>query len=129
MKLEIALQVLERGRAAAARIGAPMSLAVADAGGNLVALTRMDGASFLTTEIATSKAWTAAAVRMPTVQLAQAMAGATSFLVSASVATHGRFILSGGGYPITAGGEVIGGVGASGGSTEQDDEVAAAAAA
>ncbi|HLU98004.1 MAG TPA: heme-binding protein, partial [Thermobifida alba] len=39
-----ARRVIEAGEAKAAEIGQPMNIAVADAGGNLVAHVRMDGA-------------------------------------------------------------------------------------
>lgn len=132
MTLERALGILAKACAEAETIGVAMSFAVVDAAGNLVALTRMDGASFLTADTARSKAWTAAASRIPTSALAKALeagmsAGAASLITSTSISTGGRFMAASGGLPIVDGGEIVGAIGASGGSGEQD--VAAAEAA
>ena len=108
-----------------------MSFAVVDGGGHLIALHRMDGASFVSPEIAYSKAFTAAAVRVPTWDMAQVFegmqAGATSFVAAAAQFTGGRFLAAAGGYPIVEDGEVVGAIGTSGGSGEQDIAVAKAA--
>src|SRR5262245_50598419 len=47
-----ALKALEAARAAAGKIGVLVSCAVVDSRGDLVALTRMDGARFYTVDIA-----------------------------------------------------------------------------
>jgi uncharacterized protein GlcG (DUF336 family) len=126
-----ALEMLERAKAEAERQGVAMSFAVVDAAGHLVASLRMDGASFISPDIARSKAWTAAAVRASTWDAAQVFegmeAGATSFLAAASEMTGGRFLAAAGGHPIVENGEVVGAVGTSGGSGVQDIAVAKAA--
>jgi uncharacterized protein GlcG (DUF336 family) len=123
VELAKALEMLERAQAEAERQGVAGSFAVVDAGGHLVALHRMDGASFTSTEIAHSKAWTAAAVGAPTWDAAQVFAGmqagATSFVFAAAELTRGRFLAAAGGHPILEDGRVVGAIGTSGGSTEQ----------
>ena len=103
-----------------------MSLAVVDAAGHLVALHRMEGASFIS-QTAQSKAWTAAAMRRPTFEMGQVLegmaAGATAFAAAAAEFTGGRFLAAAGGYPIVR----KGAVGTSGGTHEQDIAVARAA--
>jgi uncharacterized protein GlcG (DUF336 family) len=128
MTVEQAFEILERGRKAAEELGVHASIAVTDEAGHLVAFVRMDGASFMTPQIAISKAWTAAAVKMSTGMLGTALAGETTFLTGAIAATDGKFIPSGGGHPFTVEGRVVGGVGVSGGSSDQDAKVAEAAA-
>lgn len=97
-----------------------MSFAVVDSGGHLVALARMDGAPFLTTEIATGKAYTAAAFKAPSAEVAKRFEGRVQFTASISVVSHGRFTPGMGGVPIVVDGEVVGAIGASGGTGEQD---------
>lgn len=57
-----------------------MSLAIVDEGGHLVMLLRMDGAGWLTTDIARGKAYTAAAFRRSTAELAERLGSHPSFL-------------------------------------------------
>jgi uncharacterized protein GlcG (DUF336 family) len=129
MTVEQGLEILDRGRKAAEKMGLLVSIAVVDAAGHLVAFARMDGTSFMTPEIAISKAWTAAAAKIPTGVLGGALSGESAFLTGAAVVTSGRFMASPGGMPFSADGQVVGGVGVSGGSGEQDAAVAEAAVA
>src|ERR671932_2726245 len=46
-----------------------LSIAVLDAGGNVVRITRMDGCNFLSPDIARGKAYGAAAWKLPSVEL------------------------------------------------------------
>src|SRR5690606_11457349 len=65
-----ARRVIEAGEAKAAEIGQPMNIAVADAGGNLVAHVRMDGAWIGSVDISINKAFTARAFDISTKDLA-----------------------------------------------------------
>jgi uncharacterized protein GlcG (DUF336 family) len=128
MTLDQALEVVERGRKAATEAGIAATIAVVDTGGHLIALGRMDGSAFMTVDVATAKAWTAASVKIPTSMLHGFVAGDVAFLSGAAAATGGKFLASPGGAPVVIDGEVVGGVGVSGGSTDQDAQVAEAAA-
>ena len=58
LPLEAANRIIERALAAGRGAGmAPLTVAVLDAGGHLVALQREDGSGILRVEIATGKAW------------------------------------------------------------------------
>jgi cob(I)alamin adenosyltransferase len=127
MKLVEARELIALARAEAERIGAPMSIAVVDSAGHVVALERMDGASFMTPDVAIAKAYTAAAVKLPTEDLAGVLKDHPEVLTSIAVASHGRFMAAMGGFPVAVDGEVVGAIGASGGSGEQDVAVAKAA--
>lgn len=61
LTLAIALEYLGKAEREVEKLGVPMSFAVVDAGGHLVALHRMDGADWITADIAYGKAYTAAA--------------------------------------------------------------------
>jgi uncharacterized protein GlcG (DUF336 family) len=109
----------------AERASLRMVVAVADSGGWLMALYRMDGAKLTSVDIAINKAFTAAGTRKPTHEYAEiGGAGGTAFGIHAS--NQGRFTVFGGGVPIVVDGQCIGAVGCSGGSADEDRQVAEA---
>lgn len=128
VRLEDARRVIAAGEAEAAKIGQPMNVAVVDAGGNLVAHARMDGAWIGSVDISIKKAFTARAFDITTKDLAEhAQSGGQFFGIHAS--NDGRIMVFAGGIPLKRDGKVVGAVGVSGGSGEQDHRVAEAAAA
>ncbi len=126
--LDKAKKLLEAAEYKALEIGVPMVIAVVDDGGNLVAQQRMDGALLASISLALDKAYTAAALRLPTDQAASLVTPGSE-LFGLNTAGNGRFIVFGGGFPILARGVVIGGIGVSGGSVHEDMLVAKAALA
>jgi uncharacterized protein GlcG (DUF336 family) len=125
--LDAALHVIENARRAAAAIGVAMNIAVVDAGNNLVAFQRMDGAWLGSVDIAQGKAYTARAFNMSTKDLAPlCQPGESLFGIHAS--NDGRLIIFAGGIPLERDGEVVGAIGVSGGAVEQDHAVSAAGA-
>ena len=125
--LQQALAYIEAGREEAERQGLNLSFAVVDAGGHLVASQRMDGAPWITPEVALGKAWTAAAWGTPSAAQGDKMKELHAFSAAISAATHGRFTPQIGGLPILDGDEVIGAMGASGASGAEDEAVVRAA--
>jgi uncharacterized protein GlcG (DUF336 family) len=125
--LEQAVAHIEAGKAEAERQGLKLSFAVVDAGGHLVASQRMDGAPWITPEVALGKAWTAAAWGTPSAAQGDKMKELHAFSAAISVATHGRFTPQIGGLPILEDGELIGAMGASGASGAEDEAVVRAA--
>ncbi|HUB32032.1 MAG TPA: heme-binding protein [Bryobacteraceae bacterium] len=126
--LEDAKRVITAGERKAREIGQPMNIAVADAGGNLVAHVRMDNAWIGSVDISINKAWTARAFDIATRDLAQhSQSGGQFFGIHAS--NHGRVMIFAGGIPLKRGDQVVGAVGVSGGTGVQDQAVAEAAAA
>ncbi len=125
--LEQATAIVVAARQKAMQIGVPMNIAVVDAGNNLTAFARMDGAWLGSIDIAQGKAYSARAFDMETKTLgAAAQAGEPLFGINAS--NHGKIIIFAGGIPLRHGGTVVGAVGVSGGTVEQDQEVAEAGA-
>jgi uncharacterized protein GlcG (DUF336 family) len=109
-------------------IGQPSNIAVADAGGNLVAFVRMDKAWLGSIDIAINKAWTARAFDIETKALAElSQSGDQFFGIHSS--NHGRVMIFAGGVPLKQGDQVVGAVGVSGGMGKQDQAVAEAGAA
>jgi glc operon protein GlcG len=115
------------GIAEAERI--PIAVAIADAGGHLLMLERMDGGRFHTVHSSTTKAVCAASNKRPTTAKgAQAQPLDTAHAIGLALAAGPeRWTAMEGGYPIIVEGECIGGIGVSGGNWEFDDRVARAA--
>ncbi|MGA2404240.1 MAG: heme-binding protein [Syntrophobacteraceae bacterium] len=124
--LDLALELIAAARKKAEEIGVPMVIAVVDAGGNPIALQRMDDALLVSINIAANKAYTAVALKMPTHELAKAaQPGEPLFGIHT---TDGcRIVIFGGGFPLKKGDETAGGIGVSGGSVEEDMACAMAA--
>jgi uncharacterized protein GlcG (DUF336 family) len=125
--LEDARKVIAAAESKAAALGQPMNIAVADAGGNLVAHVRMDGAWIGSIDISIKKAFTSRAFDIATKDLAQhSQSGGQFFGIHAS--NDGRIMIFAGGVPLKRDGRVVGAIGVSGGSGEQDHAVAEAGA-
>ena len=128
VNLADARRVIAAAEKKAAEIGQPMNIAVADAGGNLVAHVRMDGAWMGSIDISIKKAWTSRAFDIATQDLAEhSQSGGQFFGIHAS--NGGKVMIFAGGIPLKKGGAVVGSIGVSGGSGEQDHAVAEAGAA
>ena len=99
-------------------IGCRVNAAVVDAGGNLLAFRRADGAFLHSIAIAQDKAYTAAGFGVSTSQLYEAVKEPPA--LRDGIMLRERLVLFGGGHPIVVDGEVVGGIGCSGASEEQD---------
>jgi uncharacterized protein GlcG (DUF336 family) len=126
--LATALRVVEAARAKAAEINCKMNIAVVDAGANLKAFNRMDGAWIGSIDISQKKARTARYFDMNTGEIGKlSQPGGSLFMIEVS---NGGLITFPGGVPLrNAAGEVVGGIGVSGSSVENDHAVASAGAA
>lgn len=119
-------RLVELAALCAADMGVPQNIAVVDAAGHLVAFRRMDGAKFISIEIAIAKAFTAAGTRKATREIGPAtQPGEPGFGIQNLLG--GRFTTLPGGLPITVDGAVIGAIGVSSGTTSEDQAVAEAA--
>ena len=113
--------------AAADEQGVPMSFAVMDPYGHLVAFVRMDGAPWVSADVAKGKAWTAAAYGMPSDGQKQKMEPMPNFATALSAMTDGRFTPQTGAVPVYRDGTLLGALGASGGTGAQDEAACTAA--
>jgi uncharacterized protein GlcG (DUF336 family) len=104
----------------------PLTVAVLDAGGHLVALKREDGSGILRADIATGKAWGALGVGESSRSLAKNMLSrqdGVAFLSSLSTMSGGKVVGAPGGVLIRDGeGEIIGAVGISGDASDVDED-------
>jgi len=112
-------------------IGIPMSIAIVDAGCNLLLFTRTDLGKPHTVAIAQAKARAAASNRLPTAKIGSTGNELGDFAALALTLAAGpdRYAAFGGGLPVMVDGDCVGGIGVSGGTGEQDIEVAKAGVA
>jgi uncharacterized protein GlcG (DUF336 family) len=120
--------VIEAAVARSVAIGCKMDVAIVDAGANLKAFVRMDGAWIGSIDIAMKKAKTARFFDMPTGDIGGlSQPGGPLFNIEHS---NGGLITFPGGLPLRDGdGNVIGAIGVSGDSVENDHDVASAGVA
>ena len=129
LSLEQARACIGRGVARARELGFLVAVAVVDEAGHLVACERMDGALWVTPEIARGKANAAAGFRASTLDLEERFS--KRMLFADNVATLGdyAFVFGRGGVPVVEGGRVVGAVGVSGAVPADNDHAIAEAAA
>ena len=105
----------------------PLVVAVLDAGGNLIAFQREDGAGFARYHLAYGKAWGSLGMGFGTRELAERAGKMPTFVAALATATQGRMIPSPGGVLIAdADGQAIGAVGTSGDTGPNDESCAIA---
>ena len=112
--------MLSAGVEKATAMGTPVSLAVVDASGELLALVRMDRARLFSARATIKKAVTSASQKLPTGYFPKEAE------VSMQIRMDGDFSNVPGGFPIVVDGEVVGGAGAGGAEIEEDVEIARA---
>ena len=105
----------------------PLTVAVLDTGGALVALGRADGSGFLRPDVATAKAYGVIGLGMDSRAIAQRAADSPEFFTSLAALTGGKaFSVPGGVFVTDAGGTVLGAAGASGDASLVDEEAVVA---
>ena len=117
--LEIARKLIHKVEEKAKEMGVKAVVAVANDGGNIVAVECMDDSYIASYDIAVNKAFTCAALKMPTTTLKK-LAQPGQDLYGIQFTNNGRIVIFGGGVPLCNGDKTIGGLGVSGGSEEQD---------
>jgi uncharacterized protein GlcG (DUF336 family) len=125
ISLEEAQRIIFAAEHKAQQMGQPMNIAVMDAGRNLVAFQRMDGAWVASIDIAIDKAFTSAGRGLTTRKIGE-MAQPGQPLFGINTTNGGRIVIFAGGIPLMRDGEVVGAVGVSGGTPDEDHEVAEA---
>src|SRR5262247_724744 len=100
----------------------PLSVAVLDAGGHLVAFKREDKSGILRFDIAFGKAWGALGMGFGSRTLAERAANTPQFFTMLAAASGGRIVSNPGGVLIRDGnGDIIGATGISGDTSEKDE--------
>jgi uncharacterized protein GlcG (DUF336 family) len=126
LTLEHAATIVDGALAHAAKLGLnPLTVAVLDAGGHLVAFKRQDRSGILRPQIAQGKAWGALGMGMGGRGLAQRAEMAPAFYAALASVSDGRVIPVPGGVLIKdAAGDIIGAVGISGDMPNNDEACA-----
>ena len=125
LTLEVAEEIVEAAKRKAKDLKIQEDIAVVDAGGNLKAFVRMDGAWLGSIDIAIRKARTARLFDMETKKLGKmAQPGEPLYGIEES---NGGLITFGGGIPLrNRENEIVGAIGASGSTVDNDVKVAEA---
>ncbi|MDD1963805.1 heme-binding protein [Pseudomonas putida] len=122
---QIAQAAIKAGEQKVQELNEPSCLSIVDAGGNLIAFLRTDAAAFGLGDLATNKAYTAAALKVSTADLySDAQPGGEVFGIQGAATRP--FVVFGGGIPVRWQGDVIAAVGVSGGPVEADVAIATA---
>ncbi len=111
-------KLIEKIEAKAKEMGVNAVIAVANEGGNIVAVECMDDSYIASYDIAVNKAFTCASLKMSTSQLKK-LAQPGCNLYGIQFTNNGRIVIFGGGEPLKSGDKTIGGLGVSGGSEKQ----------
>ena len=117
-----AKQMIDAAMAEAKNQGLTMVIAIADAGGNLIAFGRMDDAMLVSIQIAIDKAFTAVYGKVPTQTW-------RTIVQSGNIPPlfiHERWTAFAGGFPLRKGKQLFGGIGCSGATAYGDVSVARA---
>ena len=127
----ISLDQANRVIAAALNKGAelklkPLSVAILDPGGHLIAFQRQDGASIMRFQIAAGKASGALALGVSSRKIGEMAAERPSFVASLGAVAAQGVIPAAGGVIVVEGNDVLGAVGVTG-DTSDNDEICALA--
>jgi len=128
--LRQAIECIERGLVKAQELGVRVAITVVDDAGHLVACHRMDGALWVTPEIARAKANASAAFQASTLDLEERFNKGRQ-LFAGNVAALGdyAFVFGRGAVPVAIDGRIAGAVGVSGAVPADNDQTIADAAA
>jgi uncharacterized protein GlcG (DUF336 family) len=128
LTLAVATEIIDEALAEARRRGfAPLSVAVLDAGGHLIAYKREDGAGIARFDIAFGKAWGSLGMGFGSRELSERAQKNPAFITTLTSISAGRMVPSPGGVLILdADGRVLGAIGISG-DVGDNDEIAALA--
>ncbi len=130
LTLTQAQESIERGIAKARELGFLVAVAVVDDAGHLVACQRMDGALWVTPEIARAKANAAAGFRASTRDLEERWSGPRQLFASNVAGLDAyQFVFGRGAVPLVDDGRIVGAVGVSGAVPPESDHAIADAAA
>jgi uncharacterized protein GlcG (DUF336 family) len=123
LALASAEQIIDGALAAGREAGLlPLTVAVLDVGGHLVAFRRQDGSGILRPEIAIGKAWGALGMGLSSRSIRQRLGNNPAFQGALAAASCGRFVpVPGGVLVLDQDRDVVGAVGISGDASDKDE--------
>jgi uncharacterized protein GlcG (DUF336 family) len=125
LPLALAIEAAQTALATCQQQGYRVGVAVVDRAGLVRALIRSDGAGPHTLDSSRRKAYTASSLRLTTMELAKMVSQSPAIAGLREMNEH--ILILGGGLPIKAGDEVIGGIGVGGAPGGDKDEACAQA--
>jgi len=127
LSLKTAVAIIEAALARGHELRlAPLTVAVLDAGGHLVALQREDNSGILRVEIASGKAWGALGMGIGSRELGERATKVPHFFNALAAASQGRLVPVAGGVLIRDASGIVGAVGISGDTSDNDEACALA---
>lgn len=121
LSLETAKKIIEKVEEESKNRGKKAVICVCNEQGNPIAVHVMDGAFLISFDVAVKKAYTAVALKMPTLKLNDLVKSGQTFYGLQSL---DKVMTIGGGVPLYRNGILVGGLGVSGGTGEEDDSLA-----
>lgn len=121
LSLETAKKIIEEVEEESRNRGKKAVICVCNEQGNPIAVHVMDGAFLISFDVAVKKAYTAVALKMPTLKLNELVKSGQTFY---GLQNLDKVMTIGGGVPLYRNGILVGGLGVSGGTGEEDDSLA-----
>ena len=121
LSLETAKKIIEEVEKESKNRGKKAVICVCNEQGNPIAVHVMDGAFLISFDVAVKKAYTAVALKMPTLKLNDLVKSGQTFY---GLQNLDKVMTIGGGVPLYRNGILLGGLGVSGGTGEEDDSLA-----
>lgn len=121
LSLETAKKIIEKVEEESRNRGKKAVICVCNEHGNPIAVHVMDGAFLISFDVAVKKAYTAVALKMPTLKLNELVKSGQTFY---GLQNLDKVMTIGGGVPLYRNGILVGGLGVSGGTGEEDDSLA-----
>ena len=121
LSLETAKKIIEEVEKESRNRGKKAVICVCNEQGNPIAVHVMDGAFLISFDVAVKKAYTAVALKMPTLKLNELVKSGQTFY---GLQNLDKVMTIGGGVPLYRNGILVGGLGVSGGTGEEDDSLA-----
>lgn len=121
LSLETAKKIIEEVEKESRNRGKKAVICVCNEQGNPIAVHVMDGAFLISFDVAVKKAYTAVALKMPTLKLNDLVKSGQTFC---GLQNLDKVMTIGGGVPLYRNGILLGGLGVSGGTGEEDDSLA-----
>lgn len=121
LSLETAKKIIEKVEEESKNRGKKAVICVCNEQGNPIAVHVMDGAFLISFDVAVKKAYTAVALKMPTLKLNDLVKSGQTFY---GLQNLDKVMTIGGGVPLYRNGILVGGLGVSGGTGEEDDSLA-----
>ena len=121
LSLETAKKIIEEVEKESRNRGKKAVICVCNEQGNPIAVHVMDGAFLISFDVAVKKAYTAVALKMPTLKLNDLVKSGQTFY---GLQNLDKVMTIGGGVPLYRNGILVGGLGVSGGTGEEDDSLA-----